>query len=238
MPYYEWLYSFPSLLQWTGVFLCGMSKYMRSDWGKKKRKQTSGFFHTSKFVFTKKCCFFFVHEQVSDMQTSTVSRNKYTRKQRKVSGGLRASDKHDTDTSTEDIQKHSTVWCSCLSPAIRTYRHYWPRSLFQAVHRRSELLLTDENLPRVAYVFPPHHKPGKCVEVCLPLDSSAERPAASIQHSLPENIQKLKAYRSFTVKENWLTEVKTCRYKRQNNIVAPFYHFFFLICVFNSAVCS
>lgn len=32
-----------------------------------------------------------VHEQVSDMQTSTLSRNKYTRRQReKVSGGLTA----------------------------------------------------------------------------------------------------------------------------------------------------
>lgn len=57
----------------------------------------SGSFHTSKFIFTKMS---FVHEQVSDMQTSTLSRNKYTRSPKKqnkeVSGGLTASDKCDT----------------------------------------------------------------------------------------------------------------------------------------------
>lgn len=39
------------------------------------------------------------------MQTSTLSRNKYTKKPEKVA----AFDKRDTDSSIEDIQKHSTV---------------------------------------------------------------------------------------------------------------------------------
>ncbi len=182
--------------QRSGFFLCGMWKYMRSDWKKKKTKtknkqktktndKTSGRAVCATPVpstpanlpLQKKS---FVHEQVSDMQTSTLSRNKYTRSQKKkVSGSLTAFDKRDTDTLIEDIQKHSTVWWFCLSPAIRTYRHYWPRSLFQACNKKSESPLIDGNLPWGAYFSLPRHKAGKCVEVCLPLKT------------LPPNVQQL-----------------------------------------------
>lgn len=146
------------------------------------------------FVFTK---MYFVHEQVSDMQTSTLSRNKYTRSQKRVSGGLTAFDKHDTNTLIEDIQKHSTVWWFCLSPAIRTYRHYWPRSLFfkRSIRNQSCCWLT-QIFPGV-HIFPPSSL-RRFVEVCWSLlavkDSSTERPAASIQHSLPEKHTKTKRH--------------------------------------------
>lgn len=62
----------------------------QSTWGptgkqtkqKKKQRKPRRFPSTpAQFVFTKKLSF--VHEQVSDMQTSTLSRNKYTRKSQK-----------------------------------------------------------------------------------------------------------------------------------------------------------
>lgn len=125
----------------------------------------SGSFHTSNYVFTKMSI---VHEQVSDMQTSTLSRNKYTRGARKkVPGGLTAFDKCDTDTLIEDIQKHSTVWL-CHQQYGHTdiigQGHFFKRSV-----RNQEWLLIDRNLPWGAYFPLPCHKEGKCVEVCLPL---------------------------------------------------------------------
>lgn len=57
-----------------------------STWGptgkqqrRKKKKVRQGCLHPTPANLSLQKCFFFVHEQVSDMQTSTLSRNKYTK---------------------------------------------------------------------------------------------------------------------------------------------------------------
>lgn len=104
---------------------------------------------------------------------------------------------------------------------------------YQAFTQKSELPLIDGTSSLGCIIEPPlvTKKGGffffvvvVFVEVCLPLkDSSTKRPAASIQHSLPEKNKTKKAYRSFTVKENqpscWLKSkhagTKTKRTKKK-----------------------
>lgn len=78
----------------------------QSTWGPTEREQKDW---NIWFLPHQQICFyktFFVREQVPSMQTSTVSGNKYTGKQRKVWG---ASDPHETGAFIYIIQKHSTV---------------------------------------------------------------------------------------------------------------------------------
>lgn len=178
---------------------------MRSDLKKKKQKktdkQTSGgavctslfLPHHQKFVFTKKCLLYTSRSQTCKLQL--LSRNKYTRSQKKWSGGQTAFDKRDTDTLIEDIQKHSTVWWFSFVTSntdvqtLLAEGHFFKRS----IRNQSRCWLT-EIFPGGAYFPSLDTKKGVWVEVCVPLkDSSSRCPAAaSIQHSLPEKIQKLK----------------------------------------------
>lgn len=170
MPYYEWsewLFCLRSF-HGTGFFLF---VECQSTWGPTGKQQ-----HTKKKKKNQQIClyknwvgfFFFVHEQVSDMQTSTLSRNKYTRNQTLKKGDswqlflINVTQKY-LDREYTNILQYDDLR---LSPAIRTYRH-WPRSLFPS--GLSESVADWQKWPLGVHITPPPlvTKKGRCVEVCL-----------------------------------------------------------------------
>ncbi len=175
MPKYERAQSLlHSFLQWISFFLCGMWKYMRSDWKANKQNNVRwGCLHhrllPHDLFFLPKMSF--VHEQVWDMQTSTLSRNKYTRSQKKVA----AFDKRDTDSLIEDIQKHSTVWWSQFVTSntyIQTLLAKVTFSSFQSEIR----IAADWQKSSLGCIFSlPRHNRGECWSLLAVKDSSTKR---------------------------------------------------------------
>ena len=129
----------------TGFFLCGMSKYMRSDWKTKNRENHAGFppHQHNLFVFTKMS---FVHEQVSDMQTSTLSRNKYTR--RKPERIVRRSNSFLIKRDTDNLDRGYTETFYSMTIFVCHQQHghtdiVGQGHFYHAFTQKSELLLID-----------------------------------------------------------------------------------------------
>lgn len=138
-----------------------------STWGPKKNDKTSvrwgcshqsGSVHT---VFTKQS---FVHEQVSDMQTSTLSRNKYTRSLKKIK-------RLNTDNRGYTETFYSMMILLCHQQYGRTdiigQGHFFKRVII-----RNQLM--DGDLPWGCISPLPRHMEGKSVEVCLPFLKTTE----------------------------------------------------------------
>lgn len=122
-----------------------------------------------------------------------------------------------------------------LSPKIWTYRHYWRRALFPRVFNKTwELLLIDRCPPQGAYIFLLCQKLGECVEVCLPLDTSTKRPAASTQHKMPENkqkgIEKLPS-KGTNKAVGWNQNMQIQKQKRRKKRLQMWHPFFLCVCV-------